>query len=302
MSAKPDDNGRSRASAINLQSFVADRGPTVLRIMLGGQLRKLREECGIAPEAAGDAIRGSHAKISRLELGRTGFKERDIRDLLTLYGVVDADERESFLDLARQANQPGWWNRDGDLLPAWFQTYLGLEQAATKIRTYEAQFVPGLLQTAEYARAVVTLGHKGDETDRRVDMRMRRQHILTRTDPTTLWAVVDESALHRPVGGADVLRGQIVHLIEMAERPNVTIQVLPYSAGGHAAAGGSFSILRFSEAELPDIVYTEQLTSALYMDKRQDLELYLTVMNTLSVQADPPDRTVRFLEGLVTKL
>ncbi|MBF6098528.1 helix-turn-helix domain-containing protein [Nocardia cyriacigeorgica] len=288
MIAEPDDDGR-------VQSVVAERGPTVLRIALGGQLRKLRESKGITREAAGDAIRGSHAKISRLELGRTGFKERDIRDLLTLYGVHDPDERESFLKLARKANEPGWWHRYSDLLPSWFGTYLGLEQAATKIRTYEAHLVPGLLQTPEYTRAVVTLGYEDADTDRRVAVRQRRQEILHRADPPFVWAVIDEAALHRPVGGADVHRAQMHHLVELAQLPNVTIQVVPYSAGEHAAAGSSFSILRFAEPELPDIVYLEHLTSALYLDRREDLALYLSVMDRLSVQAARPERSIEII-------
>ncbi|MBF6220171.1 helix-turn-helix domain-containing protein [Nocardia abscessus] len=279
----------------------AERGPTVLRIALGGRLRQLREGCGISREAAGDAIRGSHAKISRLELGRTGFKERDLRDLLSLYGVVDPAERETYFELARRANDPGWWQHYSDLLPAWFETYLGLEQAATTIRTYEAQFVPGLLQTADYARAVIQLGNS-DETERRVAIRMRRQEILDRVAAPTLWAVIDENALRRPVGGMEVLREQIEHLLVMADRPSIRIQVLPYSAGGHSAAGGPFSILRFPEPELADIVYTEQLTSSLYFDKQRDVELYMSVMNRLSVEALSPVDSVRFLRDLLTEM
>ncbi|MEV2224500.1 helix-turn-helix domain-containing protein [Nocardia vinacea] len=288
MIAEPDDDGR-------VQSVVVERGPTVLRIALGGQLRDLRVKNGITREAAGDAIRGSHAKISRLELGRTGFKERDIRDLLTFYGVTDAEERERFLDLARQANEPGWWHRYSDLLPSWFGTYLGLEQAATKIRTYEAHLVPGLLQTPEYARAVMSLGYEDADMDRRVQVRIRRQEVLRRAEPPIIWAIIDEAALHRPVGGSRVHREQMEHLIELAELPNVTVQVLPYSAGEHAAAGSSFSILRFAETELPDIVYLEHLTSALYLDRKQDLALYLSVMDRLSVQAEAPGESLKIL-------
>ncbi|MGW4841720.1 helix-turn-helix domain-containing protein [Nocardia brasiliensis] len=295
MIAEPNDDGQ-------VDAVVAERGPTVLRIALGGQLRKLRESRNITREAAGDAIRGSHAKISRLELGRTGFKERDIRDLLTLYGVTDAEERQRFLELARQANEPGWWHRYSDLLPQWFGTYLGLEQAASKIRTYEAHLVPGLLQTPEYARAVVALGYEDADTDRRVQVRQRRQEILHRTDPPVVWAVIDEAALHRPVGGPRVQREQLEHLIELAQLPNVTVQVLPYSAGEHAAAGSSFSILRFAEAELPDIVYLEHLTSALYLDRRQDLALYLSVMDRLSVQAERPEKSMEILAGYAAEL
>ncbi|MGY1942780.1 helix-turn-helix domain-containing protein [Nocardia asiatica] len=279
----------------------AERGPTVLRIALGSRLRQLREAGGISREAAGDAIRGSHAKISRLELGRTGFKERDLRDLLSLYGVVEPTERETYFELARRANDPGWWQHYSDLLPAWFETYIGLEQAATTIRTYEAQFVPGLLQTADYARAVIQLGNT-DETERRVAIRMRRQEILYRVAAPTLWAVIDENALRRPVGGMEVLREQIEHLLAMADRPSIRIQVLPYSAGGHSAAGGPFSILRFPEPELADIVYTEQLTSSLYFDKQRDVELYMSVMNRLSVEALSPADSVRFLRDLLVQM
>lgn len=295
MIAEPNDSGR-------IQPAIAERGPTVLRIALGGQLRKLREARGITREAAGDAIRGSHAKISRLELGRTGFKERDIRDLLTLYGVVDPAERESFLELARQANEPGWWHRYSDLLPSWFGTYLGLEQAASKIRTYEAHLIPGLLQTADYARSVLSLGYEDADTDRRVTVRQKRQEILFRSDPPVVWAVIDEAALHRHVGGERVHRDQIEHLLKLAELPNITIQVLPYSAGEHAAAGSSFTILRFTEQELPDIVYLEHLTSALYLDRKQDLALYLAVMDRLSVQAERPERSIEILTDYAASL
>ncbi|BCK57775.1 helix-turn-helix domain-containing protein [Nocardia wallacei] len=273
----------------SVDSLVAERGPTALRIAVGGQLRKLREQCGITRDAAGEHIRGSHAKISRLELGRTGFKERDIRDLLTLYRVDDPQDREAFLDLVRKANQPGWWHRYSDLLPQWFETYIGLEHAAHSIRTFEAQLVPGLLQTEAYTRAVVALGHQEDEANRRVELRRQRQKILDREGGPTLWAVLDETVLHRPIGGNDVLRGQLEHLVEMSDRLNVTIQVLPYAAGGHAAAGSSFTMLRFAEPELPDLVYIEQLTSAIYLDRLRDLEIYRLVMDRLSVQAEPPE-------------
>ncbi|MBF6277892.1 MULTISPECIES: helix-turn-helix transcriptional regulator [Nocardia] len=274
-----------------VDSLVAERGPTALRIAVGGQLRKLREAAGITREAAGEHIRGSHAKISRLELGRTGFKERDVRDLLTLYGVDNAEEREMFLDLVSRANQPGWWHSYNDLLPQWFETYLGLEHASKSIRTFEGQLVPGLLQTEEYTRSVVALGHENAEAARRVELRKKRQEILDRPGAPTLWAVLDEAVLHRPIGGEQVLRAQLKHLVEVSMKPNVTIQVLPYAAGGHAAAGSSFTMLRFAEPELPDIVYLEQLTSALYLDRQQDLELYRQVMDRLSVQAEPPERS-----------
>lgn len=294
-----DDDPRDGASHLSPQ-----QGPTVLRIALGGQLRQLRERRGISREDAGEAIRGSHAKISRLELGRVGFKQRDLADLLTLYGVTDPEERAVFLNLARQASAPGWWHQYSDLLPGWFETYLGLEQAAAVIRGYEPQFVPGLLQTADYARAVIGLVHgdePDEEIDRRIALRMRRQRILTDVNAPTVWLVIDEAALRRPYGGRAVLRGQITHLLEVSEAATVTLQVVPYEVGGHAAAGGGFAILRFAAPELPDVVYLEHLTSALYLDKRADVDKYLGVMNRLAVQAHTPDRSRAFLTELLAE-
>ncbi|WP_420812769.1 helix-turn-helix domain-containing protein [Micromonospora zingiberis] len=279
-------------------------GPTVLRMLLGAQLRRLRESRGVTRESAGWEIRSSESKISRMELGRVGFKERDVADLLTLYGVTAEQERAALLKLARDANNPGWWHRYGDVLPSWFQSYLGLEAAAALIRSYEVQFVPGLLQTREYARAVVLLGHSQAgpaEIDRRVDLRMRRQELLRRPRPPRLWAVVDEAALRRPIGGPKVMRGQLEALLEATRTPNIRLQVIPFAAGGHAAAGGAFTILRFGDQDLPDIVYIEQLTSALYLDKREDLDFYAVAMERLCVEAEPPERTQRILEQIIAE-
>ncbi|MER7002062.1 helix-turn-helix transcriptional regulator [Dactylosporangium sp. NPDC000555] len=268
-------------------------------MLLGAHLRRLREAQGVTREDAGWEIRSSESKISRMELGRVGFKERDVADLLTLYGVDDTEERTRLLALARDANNPGWWHRFGDVLPNWFQSYLGLEAAAALIRTYEVQFVPGLLQTREYARSVVRLGHsraKEDEIERRVELRLQRQQILTRPDAARLWVVVDEAALRRPIGGLAVMRGQIEALLEInSSLPNVRLQVIPFNAGGHAAAGGAFTILRFPDEDLPDVVYIEQLTSALYLDKRDDVDLYAEAMERLCVEARPPTETSKVL-------
>ncbi|MBO3744765.1 helix-turn-helix domain-containing protein [Streptosporangiaceae bacterium NEAU-GS5] len=280
-------------------------GPTVLRIMLGAQLRRLRESQSISREDAGYAIRGTHSKISRLELGRTSFKQRDVADLLTLYGITDETERETMLELARRASTPGWWHQYNDLLPAWFEVYVGLEEAAITVRTYEVQFIPGLLQTADYARAVIRMRHATtpDEViDRRVELRMHRQQILTRSEPPTLWAIVDEAALRRPLGGRDVQRAQIEHLIRVSALPNVTLQILPFEVGAHAAAGGPFTILRFAEPDLPDVIYLEQLTSAVYLDKQSDIDDYAAVMNTLSIQAEPTEATPALLKTILKEL
>ncbi|OLT12921.1 transcriptional regulator [Pseudonocardia sp. CNS-139] len=279
-----------------------ESGPTVTRIVLGTQLRRLREGAGITREAAGDAIRASHAKISRLELGRVGIKERDIEDLLTLYGVTEPAERAEYLALVHRANAPGWWQQYGDLLPTWFEMYLRLEQAAAFIRTYQVQFIPGLLQTEEYARSVILVAHRSesaDEIDRRVFLRVERQKMLQEPGSPKLWAVVDEAALSRPFGAASTMRAQLQHLLEMSEQPNVILQVLPFHLGAHAAAGGPFTILRFAEPDLPDIVYLEQLTSAVYLDKRPDVENYLAVMEQVTVQAETPERSKDMLHQLL---
>jgi transcriptional regulator with XRE-family HTH domain len=277
-------------------------GPTVPRRLLGAQLRRLREERGITLEDAGDVIRASGSKMSRLETGRVGFKDRDIADLLTFYEVTDEEKRGALQELARSASAHGWWHDYSDVLPAWFEAYIGLEEAATSIRAYEIQFVPGLLQTKDYARAVTLLGHDGapaTEIDQRVELRMARQALLTGPQPTHLWAVLDEAVLRRPAGRPGVMRRQLQHILQAAERPNVTIQVIPFAAGAHAAAGGPFSILRFSERDLPDVVYLEQLTSALYLDKRETVDHYTAVMERLCLEAAPAVSTAKAINAIL---
>jgi transcriptional regulator with XRE-family HTH domain len=276
-------------------------GPTVQRIVLGAQLRRLREGREMTTEQAAEAIRGSHSKISRMEHGRVGFKDRDVADLLTLYGVTDPDLRSSLLSLAREAGNPGWWHDYGDLLPHWFEPYISLEAAASVIRNYEVQFVPGLLQTEGYAREVIRLGYPAitdQELSRRVELRIGRQRLLSRSSPPRLWAALDEAVLRRPIGSPAVMRGQVAHLIEMAENPAVTVQIVPFSVGGHSAAGGPFAILRFAEPELTDVVYLEQLTSALYLEKPADVDRYLEVMERLCVQAETAADSVKLLQQI----
>ena len=288
------------------QSLFASRsaGPTVQRLVLGGHLRHLRERAGITTEQAAAAIRGSHSKISRMEHGRVSFKERDIADLLILYGVTSGEEREALLSLAREANTPGWWQGYSDILPHWLEPYFGLEAAASFIRSYELQFVPGLLQTEGYARALIRLGNAPSEDDvvRRVEARLSRQEILRRATPPRLWAVIDESALSRPIGGRSVMRDQVRHLIEMCDHPFVTLQILPFEAGAHPAMGGPFTILRFSEPDLRDVVYIEQLTSALYLDKPTEVDSYLEVMEQTCLQAEPAVKTTQVLSTILDSL
>jgi transcriptional regulator with XRE-family HTH domain len=269
-------------------------GPTVRRMQLGARLRSLRLAKGLTRDQAGYAIRGSESKISRMELGRVAFKQRDVADQMRLYGLEDADEQRRLLELAHEANSPGWWHAYGDVLSSWFQNYLDLEQAAELIRTYEVQFVPGLLQTDAYARAVIMLAHGtagADQIDRRAKLRMARKQLLDRPDPPRLWAVIDEAVLRRQIGGPAVLREQIAYLLEMTAVPHVRLQVIPFASGGHAAAGGAFSILRFPHEEVPDVVYIEHLTSGLYLDKREDVDQYAAAVGRLFIEAEPPNRT-----------
>ncbi|CNE54431.1 Stage II sporulation protein E (SpoIIE) [Mycobacterium tuberculosis] len=275
---------------------------TVLRIILGAQLRRLREASGLSRQEAGDRIRSSESKISRLELGRVSFKERDVADLLALYGVADEAEREAILAKAREANTPGWWHRYHDVLPNWFQTYVGLEASTSLIRTYEIQFVPGLLQTADYARAVIRLGNpdaSAAEIEHRVELRLRRQERLSLPDAPRLWVVIDETALRRPLGGPETMRGQLEHLIAMCAQPHTTIQIMPLRFGGHVAEGGAFTVLRFPEPEVPDVVYLENLTGALYLDKPEETESYLRAMERLCVESATPESTPEVLSGLL---
>ncbi|WP_028650058.1 helix-turn-helix transcriptional regulator [Nocardiopsis sp. CNT312] len=288
------------------QDFLANSsgGPTVLRILLGGQLRRLRQEKRISREDAGYAIRASHAKISRMELGQVSFKPRDVDDLLRLYGVDDPKQREALLGLVSSANAQGWWHRYGDVLPDWFGIYVGLEEAASGIRTYEVQFVPGLLQSEGYARSVIRLSTTTTATediDHRVEMRMRRQQRFTTAGAPRLWAVIDEAVLHRPYGSPEIMRGQIEHLIEMGRLPNITIQVATFAMGGHPAAGGPFSILRFPTPQLPDVVYLEQLNSALYFDKYNDTHGYALTMDNLATQAPRPEETEDILREFLSR-
>jgi len=277
------------------------QGPTVPRMLVGIELHRYRDAAGISPDQAAYEIRASRSKISRMENGLVRFKERDVTDLLTLYGITDEQIRGRLVTLARQASTPGWWSKYGDIMADWFESYLGLGMAASVIRTFELQFVHGLFQTEDYARAVTLLGHtgsSGEEIDRRVSLRLKRQDLLTSPSPPQVWSVLDEGALRRPVGGRRVMRAQLSHLAEVARMRQVTLQVVPFDRGGHAAAGGSFTVLRFSEPEVPDVVYLEQLTSALYLDKREDVDHYMEVMNHLSTEALTPVESTRFITDM----
>ena len=275
-------------------------GPTVLRILLGTQLRRLRESRGISAQEAARAIRGSESKISRIELGRNAIREIDVLDLLTYYGV-GAVEREQLLSLAEQANRPGWWHRYNDILPDWFQSYVGMEEAATSIRIYEPQFIPGLLQTQQYTAAVLAVCDVPvSEAERHVILRKERQRRFTE-GRLKLWVIIEETALRRPMGSKKILHDQLRYLLSLCTKRNLTLQVIPSGTAGHAVPNG-FTILRFSEPDLPDVAYLEHLTSALYFDKKADVDRYLLGMERLSILSAKPSETPGILTTIIGQL
>ncbi len=272
--------------------------PTALRMILGRQLQELRERAGLSYDQAGEAIFASAWTIRRMEKAEGGLKLNNVKGLLAAYGVTDPGEVDAFLTLARQANTRGWWHHYGDVLPGWFRAFVGIEDAASLIRAYEPQAVPGLLQTAAYAHALIRAGFPtapSEEIERRVEVRLARQRLLTRPDPPRLWVVVDEAVLHRPVGGMDVWRAQLDRLLEASALPNVTLQVLPLAAGAHPAMVGPFHLFRFPAAELADIVYVETMTSAVYLDKPGEVDAYRDALDRICAQAAPAGTTTAIL-------
>jgi transcriptional regulator with XRE-family HTH domain len=294
--ASPGERSSSPTSA-------SDADAPVLRMLLGAQLRRLRESSGVTAEEAGYAIRSSRSKISRLETGRASLKEHDVVELLKIYGVTDRESVQRLLKLTRNSNDTSWWHGYSDILPSWYEMYIGLEAAAVEIRSYEAQLVPDLLQTREYSREVMSWSHEAPSArvvERRVELQATRQRrLLGKSDPIQLKVVVDEAALRREIGSPEVMRTQIAHLAEMAERPNVALQVLPLHASGDGT--GTFKILAFTESDLPECVYLEQLTSALYLDREAEVDQYRKMMDRLIHQALEPDKTSVFLHRLLVE-
>jgi hypothetical protein len=280
-------------------------GPTVLRMILGRQLQALREKAGLSIEEAGQAIYSSEWTVRRMEKGDGGLKPIKVKGLLLRYGVTDVREIDAFLALVKDANTPGWWHNYSDVLPNWFRAFPGLEEAASVIRGYEPQFVPGLLQTEDYARELTAIGFPDatpDETERRVALRVGRQRLLTRPDPPHLWVVLDETVLRRPVGSREIMHDQITRLIEAASQPNVTLQVLPFAAGPHQAMFGKFSIFRFPSPDLHDVVYGENMTSAFYLDKTEDVSAYMVAMDRICGMAASAEETVGIFHDALKEL
>ncbi|MEW2420801.1 helix-turn-helix transcriptional regulator [Streptomyces nigra] len=273
--------------------------PTVGQVVLGKRLLELREAAGLTRDEAARALRVAAATVRRMETAEVALKIPYVQVLLETYGVPD-DETAAFLSLAEEANEPGWWQRFHDVLPDWFSLYVSLEGAARIIRSYEPHFVPGLLQTEAYARDVMmngTLAQKGPEAvERHVSLRMERQRLLERPDPPHLWVIMDETVLRRPVGDtSEVMRDQVDKLLEFAERDRVTLQIAEFASGPHPGTYAPFSLFRFAEPELPDMVTTEYLSGALYLDSREEVAAHLEVLDHMSTGAASAERTKKLL-------
>ena len=278
--------------------------PTVLRMVLGKRLRHLREQAGVSFEDAARAIEVTPLTVRRIEKAEVGLRIPYVRELLHTYGVPES-EVEDFLSMAREANQPGWWYSYRDVLPDWFSAYVSLESEASVIRLYEPHYVPGLLQTHDYAAALMHIGFPNEtkeDIDRRVALRLKRQDLLAKSEAPAVWAILDETVLRRPVGGVEVMRAQIDRLNEVLDMPKVRIQILRYSVGAHPGAFGPFHHFRFGFSELPDVVYTESLVGSVYVDQPADVVTYLEVMDRMSVQAEPVARTRAILAELRKEL
>ncbi|MFD4571010.1 helix-turn-helix domain-containing protein [Streptomyces sp. NPDC058417] len=276
--------------------------PTVGQVVLGRRLQELREAAGFGREEAARALRVAPATVRRMETAEVSLKIPYVQVLLETYGVPE-DETAAFVALAEEANRPGWWQRFHDVLPDWFSLYVSLEGAARLIRSYEPHFVPGLLQTERYARAVLEAGTVGrsspEAIERHVSLRMTRQQLLEGTDPPHLWAVLDETVLRRPVSAEPaVMREQIDKLLEYAERDRITLQVAEFASGPHPGTTAPFSLFRFAEPELPDMVVTEYLSGALYLDSRHEVAAHLEVLDHLTTHAAPAPRTDKLLRDI----
>jgi transcriptional regulator with XRE-family HTH domain len=275
------------------------------QVVLGRRLLDLRESAGLKREEAARILRVAPATVRRMEMAEVSLKIPYLQLLLKAYGVSDA-EADAFVHLAEEANKPGWWQRFHDILPGWFSMYVSLEGAAALIRSYEPHFVPGLLQTEDYARGVLRSGAIGqtspDDIERHVALRMRRQRLLTREDAPRIWAVMDETVLRRHVGGPEVMRAQIDKLLDVTKLPNVTLQIAPFANGVHPGTFGPFVLFRFAVPELPDMVYSEYLTGAVYLDARNEVATHLEVMDRMAAQAATAHRTKEILRDLRKEL
>ncbi|MFF4271774.1 helix-turn-helix domain-containing protein [Streptomyces sp. NPDC001536] len=279
-------------------------GPTVRRRQLGAELRRLREQAGRRIEDVATHLECSMSKISRVETGQAPIKARDVRDLLEWYGVADPLRIETVMQIHKDAQQQGWWAHYGDVLPSGMATYAGLEADARVLRSYESMVVHGLLQTEDYARAVIAPlpYNQPHETDQLVRFRKERQALLTRQpDPLELWVVLEESALRRPVGGKDVMTAQLKYLAEAAAMPNVTLQIMPLAKGAHAALSGAFSLLEF-EPHTPTVVYVNSMAGNVYLEKERDVRTFIQTFDLLRAAAPDPQEALDLLDQITREM
>lgn len=266
------------------------RSPTIRRRRLGAELRRYRDAAGVTIDVVAERLGCSPSKVSRIETGHTSATPRDVKDMLDIYGV-DGGETEELVQIAREARQKGWWHPFSTVLTG---AYVGLEAAARAIRAYEQQVVPGLLQTDKYAMAMIRAARLGDtdqEIEQRVRVRMARQALLIQDDPIDLQVVLDEAVVSRPVGGDEVMRDQLHRLVEAARLPNVTLQILPFAAGAHAGMDGTFAILDFPDAEDPNVVFAENATGGLFLEKSDELRKYNSIFDTIRSSALSPEES-----------
>jgi transcriptional regulator with XRE-family HTH domain len=278
--------------------------PSIRRKRLIIELRRLREQTGLTCEEVGAQLECSGTRISRIETGKIGVRPGDVRELLEVYGVTGPDA-DALVQLAREARRKGWWHTYGSLLPDWFEAYVGLESEAVKFRDFQPMVIPGLLQTQDYARAVLraapTAG-PADEIDRLVALRMERQSILGREDPPELWLVLGEGALLTRVGDDAVMRAQIRHLMDVAQRPNVTLQVLPFTTAAHVQPVSLFTILEFDEPTDPAIVYLEHLTGCLFVEEEAEVRRYRVIFDHLRAEALGTGQSIDLIARLSEEL
>jgi transcriptional regulator with XRE-family HTH domain len=261
--------------------------PTVRRKRLGIELRRLREQAGLTCEEVGQRLDCSGTRISRIETGRISIRPGDVRELLEIYGVTGT-EADFLAKLAREARQKGWWHTYGRVMPTWFEAYVGLEAAAVRFRDFQSMVMPGLFQTEDYARAVLRAApYPGNavDIDRQVALRMERQAILNQANPPDLWVVLTESVIRVRVGGPAVMRAQLRRLIDVAERSNVTLQVLPFTTAAHVQPISPFTILEFPDPADPTVVYLEHLTGSLFLESEEEIRRHTVVFDHLRAEA-----------------
>ena len=281
---------------------MSDKSPTFRRLLLGRQLRELREERGMTVQQVGEALEVSTPWISRIENAQRGIQIRDLRRLLDLYGVQDESVRARLLDLARKAREHGWWHSYRSVLSSRFSEFIGLEASASSIKNFEVIVVPGLLQTESYAHALFANARPvqaRDEADHLVRVRMKRQERLVGEDPPRFWAVLDEAVLRRRVGGDEVMRDQLAHILELARQPHITVQVIPLASGGHAGTSGSFVLLEFPDASADPVPYIETVAGDLYLEKKPDIQTCVLAWELITGYAPSPSDSAQMISDIM---